>query len=225
MLLEPIQRVEHHGHVLRQRLDDERVALTLESRGGEAENAEVRRESSHLGNLLRADAAMRGRQADHGFLVAAQPARTLERQHVGRIGYDFGAAQRRQHLVLAREPDDGAHAKRSDGRQLHRFKCGRRRQEVAIDFDEAALIDDGRLHEPIAIPLLHQVGRPACGGARLRNLEQERPEPRRRQSVRDGVVGARRQSRFDPWPYRLRHRCAPGAVASSIESLRTSTAL
>src|SRR5439155_72433 len=50
-----------------------------------------------------------------------------------------------------------------------------------------------------------EVGRPACGGARLCNLEQQRPEPRRRQSVHDGVVGVRRQPRFDPWPYRARH--------------------
>ena len=133
-----------------------------------------------LRNLLRADAAMRGRQAHHRCRVASQPARTLERHHVGRVGHDFGAAQRREHLVLAGVAHDGADAQRGDRRQLDRFKRGGCRQQVPIDFDEAPLIDERRLDEAVTIPLLDQVGRPASGRARFCDLEQQRPELRRR---------------------------------------------
>jgi hypothetical protein len=103
--------------------------------------------SSVARNLLRANAAMRRRQTHHRRGAAAEPPCTLERHHVGRIGYDFGAAQRRQHLVLARVPHAGADAQRRDGRQLHRFKRRGCRQQMPIDFDQAPLIDKRRLHE------------------------------------------------------------------------------
>jgi hypothetical protein len=142
---------------------------------------------------------MRRRQADHGGGIAVQPPRTLERHDVGRISDQFRAAQRREHVVLAGMAHDGAHAQRGDRRQLNRFKSGRRSQEMSIDFDEAPLIDDRRQNETVAIPLLQQFRRPASGGPRLRYVEQERPQARRWQFVRQRLVGARRQPRFDPW--------------------------
>ena len=48
-------------------------------------------------------------------------------------------------------------------------------QQMPIDFDEAPLIDERRLDETVAIPLLDQIGRPAAGRARFRDLEQQRP--------------------------------------------------
>jgi hypothetical protein len=118
---------------------------------------------------------MRRRQTHHRRGAAAEPPCTLERHHVGRIGYDFGAAQRQQHLVLARVPHAGADAQRRDGRQLHRFKRRGRSQQMPINFDEAPLIDKRRLHETVTIPLLGQVSRPTSGSARACDLQQQRP--------------------------------------------------
>ena len=87
---------------------------------------------------------------------------------------------------------EGADAQRGDGRQLDRFERGGGRQQMPIDFDEAALIHERRLDEAVAIPLLDEIGRPAAGRARFGDLEQQRPEPRRGQSVRERVVGFRR---------------------------------
>ena len=62
VLLEPIQPAQHGGHVLDDRIHHERMILPFDPRRGEAEDSEVRRETAPLRNLLRANAAMRGRQ-------------------------------------------------------------------------------------------------------------------------------------------------------------------
>ena len=76
-----------------------------------------------------------------------------------------------------------ADAQRSDGRQFYRLKSGRCSQQMAVDFDEAPLVDDRRLDETVAIPLLDELTAPAPGGSRFCHLEQERPQAGRRESV------------------------------------------
>ena len=46
---------------------------------------------------------------------------------------------------------------------------------MPIDFDEAPLIDDRRLHKTVAIPLLDQVRRQTSLSARFSDVEQEGP--------------------------------------------------
>jgi hypothetical protein len=95
MLLEVIQRVEHDLDVFGHCVHDKRMVLSFDAGRGEAKDAEIRSESTPLRNRLRANAAMRRRQAHYRRRLAAQPSRTLECHHVGRIGHDFRAPQRR----------------------------------------------------------------------------------------------------------------------------------
>ena len=62
VLLQPVQRVQHAAHVLDDHLDDECMILPFDSGRGEAEDPEVGRQTAPPGNLLRAEAAVRGRQ-------------------------------------------------------------------------------------------------------------------------------------------------------------------
>jgi hypothetical protein len=49
---------------------------------------------------------------------------------------------------------DGADAQRGDGRELYTVESRRCSQQMPVDFNQAALIDDRRLDEPVTIPLL-----------------------------------------------------------------------
>ena len=95
VLLELIERMEHDRDVLGHRIHNERMVLPFESRRNEAEDAEVRGKSTPLWNRLRADAAMRRRQAYCRCRIAAQPTRTLECHDVRRVRHQLRAAQRR----------------------------------------------------------------------------------------------------------------------------------
>jgi hypothetical protein len=46
---------------------------------------------------------------------------------------------------------------------------------MPVDFNEASLVDDRRLDETVAIPLLEEFGGSASGRSGFRYLEQERP--------------------------------------------------
>jgi hypothetical protein len=59
---------------------------------------------------------------------------------------------------------------------------------MPVEFEEAPLIDDRRLDETVAIPLLSEVSGPAPCRSRLRHFEQERPQARRRQRAGQFVV-------------------------------------
>lgn len=69
---------------------------------------------------------------------------------------------------------------------------------MPIDLDRGPLIDDAWLDKTIAIPLLYQFSGPTPDGSRFCDVEEERPEARGRQSVREGIVRARWQPGFDP---------------------------
>jgi hypothetical protein len=64
---------------------------------------------------------------------------------------------------------------RGNGRQFYGLKSGGCCQQMPVDFNEAPLIDDRRLDETVAIPLLDEFSGLAFGRSRFRHLEQERP--------------------------------------------------
>jgi hypothetical protein len=170
-LLQPVQCVEHDTDLLRDRVNQKRVILSLESSRDQAKDSEARREALAFWEWLRAHASMRGREANDRSRIPSEPARTLERENIRRIRYDLGTSQRREHFVLTGEPHGRAHAEGRNGRQLNRFKSGSGSEQLTIDANAGPLIDNPRLHEAISIPLLHQSRRPALGGTRLHHIE------------------------------------------------------
>jgi hypothetical protein len=137
----------------------------------------VPREAWLLRQLLRPHAAVRCGQADHLSGIEAQAARAFQGKDVRRVGDDFGAAQRRDDLVLAGQPDHRTDAERRQRRELDRFEGGGGIQQLLVERQQRALIDHGERREPVAFPLLHQCAGGAPAGAVFHHVEQHRPQP------------------------------------------------
>ena len=204
--LQPIQRGQMGRDVLDERcLTTNVVILPLASprtRGRRCESAAAKPGS------LRGPPG-RGRSDAGGEADArtgpSQAPRAFEREHVGGIGDDFGAAQRRNDLVLAREADDRADPERRERGELDGLERRRGREQM-LSARSSCADRHTRAGRTGRAPTAAR-GPPAtrCPARRAKHVEEQRPDLRSRQPLRESGMSGGVETGGGPGAFRGSH--------------------
>lgn len=131
---------------------------------------------------------MAGGEPDDLARVPTEATSALQGEQVRGIRHHLRAAQGRQNPVLARESGDRASAERRHRRKLEGLEAPSGGEEVAVQLDQRALVDEGGTHEVVAGPLPEKAGGHALSGPTGHDVEEQRPHRGGGEALRQRIL-------------------------------------